>query len=242
MSSNTVSQDSYELHYWPFFGRCDVIRMILELTGANFKNVIITPQTWGAHKKEQRFGHIPKFVIKSPDGKIKELWEAPLIETYLADIFDLFPSQETRTDPFLRADFLSYHSSLTEVTDKMTFQNRVVAKVEDRRTLHDENQKEAFPNHLANHEKLVKGPYYFGDKLTLVDLKLASLYLALKEIYGFEKNPINPTTTPKLFNVCKLILRENTRIVDYKENRRDFGAMAWNPETLTYAPKARPAA
>jgi hypothetical protein len=86
-----MSQDLYEILYFPAWGRVDVTKMILEISGAQYKHVSVgfevrkaatftnglhftsfaTLQDWPSVKPSQKFGHVPRLSIKGADDNVK---------------------------------------------------------------------------------------------------------------------------------------------------------------------------
>lgn len=219
-----MTADTYELIYWPFWALVDVSRLILEHSGAQYKYTPIQGHDdFQAQKPQHRFGRIPKLIIHSADGTTKDLWESSVVEMYLAEVLGLLPK-----DAYERANILTYYSSQRELLDKQSDVNQKATSEERRKAL-ETLKKDTIPAHLKYHEAAVKGPYYIGDKVTLPDISLVSMYLRFEEIYC-EGNPF--TAFPKLTQLVSSILA-GPKVEDYVKTRRD-GALVFSKEEGKY--------
>ncbi|KZV88600.1 hypothetical protein EXIGLDRAFT_751623 [Exidia glandulosa HHB12029] len=212
---------SYEIHYFESASRADLPRMMLEVAGAPYKNVFIDFATWGEVKDTMAFGKVPKLVvIDDSDGSRKELFETNAIVTYLAEVLDLVPGDG---GAFARAKAASITSNLCDLEDKLR-RTYGLPSVEERHKAHEKHIAETIPTYLKYHERLasVKGDFYFGDKVTVADLKLYQMYCLFDDMYA-ARNPFK-THAGEFQNLNRII---DTLAAgpagEYARNRRDFG-------------------
>ncbi|EJD43986.1 hypothetical protein AURDEDRAFT_114492 [Auricularia subglabra TFB-10046 SS5] len=226
----------YEVTYFRVPALGDMPRMILDVAGASYENTFLDFQVnWPAVKEDMVFGRVPRLTIHNADGSKKELFESFVIEAYLAETLSLVPG----TDAFSRAECLSVSSSIRDMDDKVSAA-RDLPTVEERRERHKKNVAEIIPSYIRYYERFVVargGPYFFGNKLTVADLKLYSIYLKFDAMYG-SNNPIKSGQYPKLANLIETL--DAGRAGDYARNRRLGGNMVWveDEQKWTVAVKA----
>ncbi|KZV91194.1 hypothetical protein EXIGLDRAFT_770160 [Exidia glandulosa HHB12029] len=208
---------SYEVHYPTVTGRADLPRMLLEVGGASYRNVFIDYAEWPVLKETKAFGKVPNLVIVESDGSRKELFETHAIDAYLAEVLDLMPGPSA----FERAQAISVLSALYELEDKI-FPVLFFPTLEARRTAHEKHIAETIPTYLKYHERFVRRPYYFGEKVTVADLKLYQMYLWFEEMYR-ERNPLRTRAHefPKLNRIVEALAAGKAG--DYARHRREFG-------------------
>ncbi|KZV81125.1 hypothetical protein EXIGLDRAFT_755777 [Exidia glandulosa HHB12029] len=234
-----MSSPSYEVHYFPSPGRADLQRMMLDVTGAQYKNVFLYYMTtWPEVKETMPFGMVPKLVVLESDGSRKvrhyELVECVAIETYLAEVLDLVPGTGTAFD---RAEALSVLSSLSELEDKLR-PSLWLPTLEARKTGHTTYCTETVPKYLKYHERFVSGDWYFGDKMTVADLKLYQLYLWYEDMYAtVGQNPFKVLAAdfPKLNKIVTAL--DKGKAGTYARSRREFGALIWSAEQWISVPQ-----
>ncbi|KZV88605.1 hypothetical protein EXIGLDRAFT_772579 [Exidia glandulosa HHB12029] len=214
---------SYEVHYFEAPARAVLMRMLLDVSGASYKNVFVKREDWPALKPTMAFGVVPKLVVIEADGSRKELFESPAIEEYLAEALGFMPGP----GPFERAEALSVVSSLREIEDKIRAPF-FLPTVEERKAAYEKLAAETLPPLFKYHERFVRGDFYFGDKPTIADFKLYQLALIFAELYG----DINP------LKVHASDLKALSRIIDslaagkagdYAKHRHAFGKFKWLP-------------
>ncbi|KZV88604.1 hypothetical protein EXIGLDRAFT_751626 [Exidia glandulosa HHB12029] len=220
---------SYEFHYFEAASRGDLPRMLLEVGGASYQNVFVDYAQWPELKKTTAFGLIPKLVIVESGGARKELFETSAINLYLADIFGLLPGD----GPFERAETQSVLSSFYDLEGKLFDQTFFLPTLGQRKTAHEKMIVETIPAFLKYQERFVRGQYYFGDKLTVADLKLYSTYLWYRDMHG-ARNPFetHAAELPKLNRIIAILAKGKAG--DYAQYRRDFGRFFWVAEEWTW--------
>jgi len=227
------SMTTYEVVYFSFWGRADVVRMMLDVAGAPYENKLLAfDQEWFMMKDQQRFGHLPKLVIHNEDGTTNEIWESVAIENYLAEVLGYYPDG---ADLLVKADLQSIRAALLELRD--TVRQTMILPKELRADEHKRHIAETIPTYLKYHERLIKGPYYYGDKITLVDLTLYHIYLRYVEMYG-DENPVTEAAFPKVYNLIKTA--EAGKPGDFARNRRHFTEpmeVCWNHTEFKFLPK-----
>ncbi|KAJ7598385.1 hypothetical protein C8J56DRAFT_165521 [Mycena floridula] len=220
--------DNYELLYFPGWGRVDVIRMIMELTGAKYEFNQVGQEQWGTLKAEQKFNQMPRLTVKKADDTSVHIWESIAIELYLAEKLGL-----VSTDLLERTNALGIVLSLRGLQD--TVSGAVILQdVAQRAAKHEKFIAETIPNTLKAHEAILGksgGIYYEGDRATLPDLALLSVYLRYRDMYA-ERNPV--TNFPKIMKVVDTLLAG--KLGEYERERRDPGLFEWSSTKFEFVP------
>ncbi|EJD44003.1 hypothetical protein AURDEDRAFT_114501 [Auricularia subglabra TFB-10046 SS5] len=221
----------YNVTYFKVPALADLPRMILDVAGVPYENTFFEYMgNWQTFKGDMTFGRVPRLTIFNPDGSKKELFESFVIEAYLVETLGFLPG----SDAFSRAEGLSVASSLKDLDER-------VAKAGDqptaeaRRAAHEKNIMELIPSFLRYYERFIAargGPYFFGDKLTVGDLKFYILYLKYRAMYG-DKSPIGSGQYPKLAKLAEIL--DSGRAGDYARNRRFAENHVWNEEEQKWA-------
>ncbi|KZV88601.1 hypothetical protein EXIGLDRAFT_772573 [Exidia glandulosa HHB12029] len=217
---------SYEIHYFAAISRGDLPRMLLEVGGASYKNVFIELADWKAGIKETKpFGMVPQLVIVEADGTRKELCETSAIDAYLAEVLGLMPGPTC----FERSEALSVLSAFYELQTKVSVALYDIPTIEGRNAAHEKYIAETIPTYLKYQERFVRGEYFFGDKLTVADMKLYEMHLWFEDMYG-GKNPLRTRAAefPKLNRIIDTL--SSGKAGDYAKHRRDFGRYKWSVE------------
>ncbi|KZV81127.1 hypothetical protein EXIGLDRAFT_844892 [Exidia glandulosa HHB12029] len=215
---------SYEVHYFESAGRADLPRMMLDVAGAPYKNVFIDFAKWSEVKDTMAFGKVPKLVVSESDGSRKELFETNAIVNYLAEVLGLAPDGGA----FARAKAASITSNLCDLEDKLR-RTYGLPSVEERHKAHEKHIAETIPTYLKYHERLVEGDFYFGDKVTVADLKLHQMYCLFDDMYA-ARNPFK-THAAEFTNLNRIIATLAAGPAgEYARNRRDFGRLKWVAE------------
>ncbi|KZV84950.1 hypothetical protein EXIGLDRAFT_753559 [Exidia glandulosa HHB12029] len=215
---------TYEVHYFSYPGRGDLLRMLLEVGGASYTNVFFDwGKTWPAAKETMAFGVMPKLAVVESDGSRKDLFESYAIVGYLAESLDLMPGPSA----FERAEALSILSALSELEDKVR-PSLWLRTLDERKAGHATYCTETVPKYLKYQERFVRGDWYFGDKLTVADLKLYQLYLWYEDMYSsYNQNPFKVLAAdfPKLNKIIATL--EKGKAGEYARERRNFGKDRW---------------
>ncbi|KZV84951.1 hypothetical protein EXIGLDRAFT_841818 [Exidia glandulosa HHB12029] len=225
---------SYEVHYFPAPGRADLQRMLLEVGGASYTNAFLEYMTtWPAVKETMAFGMVPKLTVVESDGSRKDLFESSAIEAYLAEALNLMPGPTA----FERAEALSVISALAELEDKVRL-SLWLPTLDERKAAHATYCTETVPRYLKYQERFVRGDWYFGNKMTVADLKLYQLYLWYEDMYSSSgQNPFKVLAAdfPKLGKIITTL--DKGKAGEYARERRDFGKFGWNVEDWKFTPK-----
>ncbi|OMJ11942.1 Glutathione S-transferase 4 [Smittium culicis] len=226
---------NYELFYLPFHGRSLTSKILLELSGVNWK---LTHPEWPKEKPNMPYGRLPVLVETDIDGTKFTLTESRAIEEYLADKFGFYPKDKKQ-----QATCLQYVNQIFDVmesyVDIVIYTKRTALVVgaeaegltkkpeecEDREQFfiakHLENINKTLTSTIAyfleKHEHILsnsKSGYYIGDSITYADIALFSVFTCLK-LRGLETQ----FSSIKFPHVMKLIeiLGENksiTRVVN----------------------------
>lgn len=208
---------SYEIHYFQMLGRADLARMMLDVSGAPYKNVFVDFAAWRGEQKERMpFGKVPKLSIFGADGATKvgsvssrrtlvtagqELCESTAIDAYLAEILGLMPGPE----PFARAECLSALSSLSELENAVR-PSYFLPTLEARKAAFEKARAETIPQYLTYQERFVRGAFYFGEQVCIGLLRL--LVLAAEQNAAHCRRPQNIHDLPAF--QCLLRTREQS--------------------------------
>ncbi|KZV88603.1 hypothetical protein EXIGLDRAFT_722573 [Exidia glandulosa HHB12029] len=224
---------TYELFYFPSPGLADLQRMMLDVSGASYTNTFVDFSKWPEVKPTMAFGVVPKLTIHEADGTRKELFESAAIDAYLAEVLDFFPGSSN--SPFDRAEALSVRSALCELEEKIR-PSLWLPDLDARKAGHATYLAETVPKFLKYQECFVRGDWYFGDKMTIADLKLYQLYVWYDTMYT-DQNPfkVHVSEYPKLNKIIAAL--DKGKAGDYVRNRRDFGKLPWVAEEWKFVPK-----
>ncbi|EJD38235.1 hypothetical protein AURDEDRAFT_154150 [Auricularia subglabra TFB-10046 SS5] len=221
-----MAQNTYKMFYFKFPGLADISRLMLDAVGADYENVFVENEAWASGlKAEQRFGRVPRLTVKTPDGTVQHIWESRAIQAYIADAFDLV---SPGTEALARADVVSTVFSLYEAQDRLALLQAMPTR-ELRKAVFDLALNDRLPATFTAHEKLVVGPFYYGEKMLFPDLVLYALYLRFEETFG-KGRLINERDTPKLWQIVQAC--EKGRPGAYARERRDWGTRKWDAEEL----------
>ncbi|KAG0197880.1 hypothetical protein BGX28_008626, partial [Mortierella sp. GBA30] len=172
VSKTLDAPDSYRLLYFPIEGNGQTSRDVLAYGEAKWEDLY--PEDWGRQKNEMPFNCLPVlYVIK--DGKEVTISETSVIESYLAKQFGLLGE-----NPYEESLILALTSSSTSLL--VSLGSSVTWHVTRNQAM--EQCLEAFKNNvlatwIATHERHLvdngSNGYYFGNKLTLADIKTANI-------------------------------------------------------------------
>ncbi|KAI9189690.1 hypothetical protein H9P43_001123 [Blastocladiella emersonii ATCC 22665] len=193
---------SYEVMYFPATGRAEIIRLVLEAAGATYTNKY--PKDWPAEKASLPFGQLPALVIKA-DGKEETVAQTSAIVRYLAKKHGLVPESEHE---------LFIADSLAEsVRDVMEAMITVVWRTpEDKKEQAKADLKEkTIPAFVKAHEKFLaangNNGYYFGSKLTYIELAVFNLVEGINSVVPGSFTPENAAPILKVSENVKNLPR-----------------------------------
>ncbi|KAF9918674.1 hypothetical protein BX616_006757 [Lobosporangium transversale] len=181
---------TYVVKYMNLMGRAGVIRVLLHLAGANYKNEFITMDQVAADKSAFPFGHLPVLVEHRTDGTTFELAESLAIEHYLAEKFGLLGSTPQEAATYKSVAFNIYMELYV-----YCFASSIPIHEQIADSASEFNVK-ALPNFLSSHERWLNkngnNGHYFGNTLSYPDLVMLN-WVRLLSMFGIkldEKSPI----------------------------------------------------
>ncbi|KAI1314961.1 hypothetical protein EDD11_001445 [Mortierella claussenii] len=180
----------YTMLYFPFHGVVPALRAIMAMY--TDKYTFIQPEEWETQKPNTLFGHMPILYETTPSGEVLELAELSVLEFYLGKKFGLVGDNDWE-EQLIR----SYTSSTQTLFDKF-----VVTVIRQPKELQAQMTQayleKQVPEWAAFHEKALKANgsngHYVGNKLSIADLKLATILgnmitLSGDKIISREKTP-----------------------------------------------------
>ncbi|KAF9923408.1 hypothetical protein FBU30_006542 [Linnemannia zychae] len=210
------TESSYQLLYFPFHGRGELIRTLLVFSGANWEEL---PIDMSVQKQQLPFKVIPVLYETTPDGTILELCESHAVERYLATKYGLNGS-----DPYSTHKIDQIYTSVDYANQ--LFWNRVRwapldKRIEEANKFYDEILPTFIENHEAQLEKNGGNGHYFGDQMTLADLKLAHFIdrVLLMRPKGSNEPPFSAEKTPNLWRVLKTV-NGHPAMAAWKQSKR----------------------
>ncbi|KAG0044494.1 hypothetical protein BGZ83_010274 [Gryganskiella cystojenkinii] len=196
MSELAQAKDNkYTMLYYPFHGVVTALRAILFMSGAEY--TFTHPTEWSKEKPLTPLGAMPVLYEETKTGEVLELAELTPIEFYFGQKFG-WTGDNVWEENLVRM----YHSSSQAVFDKLV--TTVVRAPKD----HQEQMKEIYlktivPDWIQYHERaLVKNGsngHYVGNKLTLADMKTATILDNLIALSG--DSLLSREKTPAIFAV-----------------------------------------
>lgn len=209
---------TFEVYYFPFQLRGELIRLILAYAGANWSNKNVVD--WPKEKFSTEgllYTQVPMLTEIGPDGSKFHLVQSNAIIHYLANKFNLYPS-----DPKKKALIDSYYEGIEENKNKVT-RPLAHSKPEEYdeivKGLHDPNN-DIFKFLKINEFILAKNHngngYYMDEQVTFVDICAYNFVVTVNGFPGMN-NYINRNNAPNLMKVYDTI-NKNANIQAYKKD------------------------
>ncbi|KAF8932812.1 glutathione S-transferase [Dissophora ornata] len=172
MSRLSQAKDNeYAMLYYPFNGVVTALRAMLAMHAEKY--TFIHPEDWPSQRTDSPFGHMPILYETTATGETLELAELSVIEFYLGKKFGLVGSNDWE-EQLVR----SYTNSTQTLFDKFVV-NVVRAPKELQGQLMQLFVEKQVPDWAEFHERHLKANgsngHYVGDKLTVADIKLATV-------------------------------------------------------------------
>ncbi|KAG0043985.1 hypothetical protein BGZ83_010786 [Gryganskiella cystojenkinii] len=192
MSEMALSKDNkYTILNFPFHGAVSALRALLFMSGADY--TFIHPTDWSVEKPSAPLGVMPVLYEETKTGETLEMSELSPIEFYLGKKFG-YTGDNLWEENLVRM----YHSSTQALFDKL-----VHVVVRTPKEHHQEEMMEIFltkilPEWAQFHERALakngSNGHYVGNKLTLADIKTASIIdnmitLSGDKVISHEKTP-----------------------------------------------------
>jgi len=205
----TRTDSKFEVHYFGFHALASTTRLLLAVSGADFKSTAPPEGTWATeYKPHTPFGVMPIIRETSPDGKhVLNISESDAIERYLSRKFGLLGKDGY--EELIINQFVSSEASMASTILAKVF------SVRDNEELKAANKAKLLegpiPSFVAAHEKhLSENPaavakglkdgngHYVGENFSLADVKL--IYV-LDFIGVMSGDVISKEKTPALWKV-----------------------------------------
>ncbi|KAF9937862.1 hypothetical protein BGZ65_000864 [Modicella reniformis] len=213
-SAADLAQDSSNVHnltYFSFHGLAGCIRTALVLSNEPYKFTNIGFAEWQVQKQLTPFGHVPVLREETKSGKILELAEISTIEQFLANRTGLLGKD------FWEENLIKMYLSSTHGLITFLFQTSVQSPKDDRPAFLERFKKSNLPEWIKFHEKHLKANgsngHYVGDKLSIADIKTASVIEHLVRLCGDDVQ-ISEELTPAIMAV-KTNLEKNPAYVEW---------------------------
>ncbi|KAI7823025.1 hypothetical protein BC939DRAFT_503489 [Gamsiella multidivaricata] len=191
MSQLTQAKDNKcALLYYPFHGVVTGLRAMFAMSDADY--TFTHPEDWGVQKPTTPFGAMPVLYETTATGETLELAELSVLEYYVGQKYG-WVGDNLWENNLVKM----YHSSSQAVFDKLV--TTVVRAPKE----HYEQMLEIYvtkivPEWVEYHERALKqngsNGHYVGDKLTIADIKTATIIDNLISVSGnglisYEKTP-----------------------------------------------------
>ncbi|KAI9175846.1 hypothetical protein H9P43_006210 [Blastocladiella emersonii ATCC 22665] len=171
---------SYKLLYFPATARAEVIRLVLEAAGVEYENTY--PKNWPAEKASLPFGQMPVLIFQSADGKEQVVAQSAAIVRYLAAKHGLVP--DTEHDVFVADSLAESIRDAYEAVLKVVWRTPEAEK----EAAHADLKTKVIPAFAKAHAKYLaangSNGYYFGTKLTYVELALFNFVESCRGVLG----------------------------------------------------------
>ncbi|KAG0359958.1 hypothetical protein BC939DRAFT_146850 [Gamsiella multidivaricata] len=178
---NPNDGSTYVVKYMNLMGRAAIVRTILHLAGAEYKNEFVEKDAVGLNRAAYPFGHVPVLIETRADGTAFELAETIAIEHYLAEKFGLLSSsspQEVALQKSVAFNIffeLYQHCFLPQKPIQETIQDPI-----------SELRTKVLPQFIHVQERWLNkngnNGHYFGDRLSYPDLVLLNWVRVLEAI------------------------------------------------------------
>ncbi|KAF9127170.1 hypothetical protein BGW39_006067 [Mortierella sp. 14UC] len=196
--------NEYSLLYFPFHGVVPALRAMLAMSGA--KVTFTQPDDWPVEKKQTQFGHMPILYETDPStNQTLELTELSVLEQYIAEKYGFLGTNAWESN-----QILTFNSATQSLFDK--FVSIVVrAPTPELRA----QMREVFINTYIGewaefHERALQANgatgFYIGNKVSLADLKTATVAEVMRKISG--EMFISEEKTPGLLKVCETVEKD----------------------------------
>ncbi|KAG0225202.1 hypothetical protein B0O80DRAFT_428676 [Mortierella sp. GBAus27b] len=207
---NPNDGSTYVVKYMNIMGRAGVIRVILHLGGAEYKNEFIQMESVKDHRGDYPFGQVPVLVETKPDGTRFELGESLAIQHYLAEKFGLLGSNPQEAALYKSIGFNIYFELYNHCfASRIPIQEAIADPTSEFRT-------KALPQFLQCHEGWLRkngdNGYYFGNSLTYPDLVLLN-WVRLMASLGYQIDKESPIK--KLEDTLKELPEWNGKYDDF---------------------------
>ncbi|KAG0246998.1 hypothetical protein B0O80DRAFT_106302 [Mortierella sp. GBAus27b] len=172
MSELAMSKDNkFKLLYLPFHGVVTGLRAMVFMSGA--EHTFIHPEDWTVEKPTTPLGAMPVLYEIAPSGEVLELCELSAVEHYLGQKYGWIG------DNLWESNLVKmYHSSSQAVFDKLVT-TVVRAPKEHYDQMLQIYKSKILPEWVHYHERALvnngSNGHYVGDKLTIADIKTATI-------------------------------------------------------------------
>ncbi|KAJ3049316.1 hypothetical protein HK097_009682 [Rhizophlyctis rosea] len=206
---------SYEVLYFPIRARAEPIRVLLALTGADWKNTHPQPD-WPTLKPTTTYGQLPILTDRDANGKEFKLAQSASIVRYLAKKHGL-----AGKDPQEQAFLESVYDSYTDLF--ATWRAAFVVKSEQQEQLQNSFYAETLPTFYKHHQKLLQANgnngHYAGNTITFADIFAYTTFHRFRE----QKADLFPAVldAPELVKVEEAVTSE-PRIAEYLKSDKRF--------------------
>ncbi|KAK3807788.1 MAG: hypothetical protein J3Q66DRAFT_356462 [Benniella sp.] len=172
MSQLAMAKDNkFKLLYLPIHGIVTGLRAMFAMSGAEY--TFVHPENWAVEKPTTPFGSLPVLYEITTSGETLELAELSAIEQYIAQKYGWIGDNLWENNLVKM-----YHSSSQSVFDKLVT-TVVRAPKENYDQMMQIYKTSILPEWVHYHERALESNgsngHYVGDKLTLADIKTATI-------------------------------------------------------------------
>ncbi|KAF9969153.1 hypothetical protein BGZ73_008633 [Actinomortierella ambigua] len=191
------TDSTFELHYFRSVGQGGVIRSLLVLGKANWKDRFETMDSWPAVKPTTPFGTLPVLYETTSSGEVLQIAERDVIERYLAKKFGFFGKNEWEEILSLIKGLMnSFYTTL------------IIGPASDLAANKEKFLTQTLPTFVNHAEALLSrnegNPHFVGKKISLADVMASSALDFFLGVEGVDK-VINQKDTPLLLKVKEAI-------------------------------------
>ena len=191
----------YTLHYFAGNGRAVIARALLTYAKADWTNDLIKHEDWPKIKKSGlcEFEQVPVLEV---DGK--KYCESHAINLYLAEVFNLM-GKDAEENYQIRNVLMAFDDYMAPIWAALFCKDE--AKKPELQKAAEEKLKFFFGKFEKRYVDLGKGKYFLGDKFTLADIYVATVFPSAIDTIKIEGCPCKEVG-PNLGELIKRI-REN---------------------------------
>ncbi|KAH7032462.1 hypothetical protein BKA57DRAFT_510691 [Linnemannia elongata] len=198
--------NEYSLLYFPFHGVVPALRAMLAMSDA--KVTFTQPDDWPVEKKQTQFGHMPILYETDPiTNQTLALTELSVLEEYIGRKYNFLGSNAYETN-----QILTFNSSTQSLFDKFVTLVVRTADPEIRAKMMETFLTSFIGEWAEFHERalqanvaagIAKTGHYVGEKISLADLKTATVVTVMTKLSGDKF--ISEEKTPAIMEVCKTV-------------------------------------
>ncbi|KAF9907212.1 hypothetical protein EC991_011202 [Linnemannia zychae] len=163
----------FSLSYWDLAAVGSTARDLLEYAGAKHEKITPSWAEWSTGKVPTGFSVMPILNVKGPDGMELNMAESEVIDTFLAERFDLMGNNAWES-----MTIRTFYTNIQYFRERTYTETLWVDDSQKKKAL-DQFLSQTLRKFLEDHEFHLQengcNGHYVGDKLSLADLHLANI-------------------------------------------------------------------